>query len=48
MRLPLNLLIVVAALAVSAVVWFVSGGRAFVFLLPLLFGLPLAFRRGRG
>lgn len=45
MRLPLNLLIVLAAVAVSVAIWFASGGRAFVFLLPLLFGLPLLLRR---
>ena len=44
MRLGVNLLIVLGALALSAVIYFASGGRFFVFLLPLLFG-PLLFRR---
>ena len=44
MRLPVNLLIVLAALGLSVLIWWISGGRAFVFLLPLLFGLPLLRR----
>ncbi|HEV2083246.1 MAG TPA: hypothetical protein VGR32_12460 [Brevundimonas sp.] len=46
MRLPPNLLVVLAAVGLSALIWWASGGRAFVFLLPLLFGLPL-LRRNR-
>ncbi|HEY8572808.1 hypothetical protein [Phenylobacterium sp.] len=48
MRLPLNILIVLACVALSVVVWYASGGRAFVFFLPLLLGLPFVFRRGAG
>lgn len=40
-------LILLAALALSLLVWWLSGGRAFVFLLPLVLGLPLLFRRRR-
>jgi hypothetical protein len=47
-RLPLNLLIVAGAILLAVVVWYASGGRAFVFFLPLLFGLPFLARRGRG
>jgi sensor domain CHASE-containing protein len=44
MRLGVNLLIILAAIVVSVVIYVVSGGRAFVFLLPLMIG-PLLFRR---
>ena len=40
-------LILLAALALSLLVWWLSGGRAFVFLLPLVLGLPLLFRQRR-
>jgi len=43
---PLTMLIVtMAALALTAVVWVATGGRAFVFILPLVFGLPFLWRR---
>jgi len=43
---PLTMLIVtVAALALTAVVWVATGGPAFVFILPLVFGLPFLWRR---
>jgi len=45
MRLPLSLLLFLGACALSVVIWYASGGRAFVFLLPLMFGLPLLGRR---
>lgn len=45
MRMPLNLLIIAAAVALSVVIWWASGGRFFVLALPLLFGLPLLGRR---
>lgn len=45
MRLGLTLGLLAAAVALTAVVWFASGGRAFVFILPLLFGLPFLWRR---
>jgi len=45
MRLPWQLLIFLGACALSIAIWFISGGRAFVFLLPLMFGLPLFWRR---
>lgn len=40
-----TVLVLIAGLAVTALVWQASGGRAFVLLLPLLFGLPLLIRR---
>jgi hypothetical protein len=46
MRIGMNLLLVVAALAITAIVYFASGGRAFVLFLPLLLG-PLLFARRR-
>jgi len=45
MRAGVTLLTVLAAAALTAVVWFASGGRAFVFILPLFFALPLLWRR---
>lgn len=45
LRFPLNLLIALAAVGALVVIWWLSGGRALVFLLPLLFGLPLLRRR---
>ena len=43
---PLTLLVVtLAALALTGLVWVVSDGRAFVFILPLVFGLPFLLRR---
>ena len=45
MRLPLNLLIIIAAIAISVGVYYASGGRFIFFALPLLFGLPLLGRR---
>jgi hypothetical protein len=41
------LLIVAAALAVTAGVWFATGGRAVFLFLPLLIGLPLLAARRR-
>lgn len=45
MRLPVNLLIIIAAIALSVVIYYASGGRFIFFALPLLFGLPLLGRR---
>ena len=46
MRWGLTLILVVVGLAVSALVWMLSGGKLFLFLLPLLFlGLPFLGRR---
>jgi hypothetical protein len=47
-RLPLTLWIALAAILLSVAVWYASGGRAFVLILPLLFGLPFLARRGKG
>jgi hypothetical protein len=41
----LNLLLVLAALAISVAVYLVTGGQFVFFALPLLFGLPLLGRR---
>lgn len=46
MRFGMNLLILLATVAISVAVWFATGGRFVFFFLPLLFGLPLVFRRG--
>lgn len=48
MRLPLNLFIILAAIGVAVLVWYASGGRFFLFFLPLMLGLPLMGRLGRG
>ncbi|MCR5874043.1 hypothetical protein LRS10_07590 [Phenylobacterium sp. J426] len=45
MRLGGTLLILAAGLGLSAVVWMATGGRVVLFLLPLVFGLPLLLRR---
>ncbi|HVI33799.1 hypothetical protein [Phenylobacterium sp.] len=45
MRPLIVLIVTLAALALTAIVWVVSDGRAFVFILPLLFGLPFLWRR---
>jgi len=45
MRLPLNLIIILAAIAISVAIYFATGGRFIFFALPLLFGLPFL---GRG
>jgi hypothetical protein len=47
-RLSLSLLILLGGLALSAVLWFATGGRVFVLFLPLLFATPLLWRRPRG
>lgn len=44
MRWPVTLLVLLAGLAVSALVWWASGGKAVFLLLPLVF-LPLLGRR---
>ncbi len=41
----LSLILSVAGLGLSVLIWWLSGGRAFVLLLPLMFGLPMLFRR---
>ena len=45
MRLPLGLMIFAGAMLLAVAVWHASGGRALVFFLPLLLGLPLLARR---
>ncbi len=40
------LILIVVSLAVSAGLWFVSGGKIWFLALPLVFGLPLFRRRG--
>lgn len=45
MRWPLSLLILAAGIAISVLVWWVSGGRIALVLLPLVFALPLLTRR---
>ena len=45
MRLGTTLLILVLGLAISAAVWALSGGRVAFLFLPLLFGLPMLWRR---
>jgi hypothetical protein len=45
MRLPFMLVIAAVALAVSFVVWKLTGGTVVFFFLPLLLGLPLLGRR---
>lgn len=47
MRLPLNLIIVLAAIAISVAIYLATGGRFIFFALPLLFGLPLLGGGGR-
>ena len=45
MRWPLTLGLIAAAIVLSVIVWYASGGRFLFFFLPLLLGLPLL---GRG
>lgn len=45
MRLVCTLIIAVCGIAVSAMIWFLSGGRIAFLFLPLLFVLPLVLRR---
>lgn len=47
MRLPLTLSILLAGLGISALVWWLSGGRVWFLFFPLIFGLPLLFNRRR-
>lgn len=39
---------ILATLALTAIVWVMSDGQAFVFILPLILGLPFLWRRRRG
>jgi hypothetical protein len=48
MRLPLALLLLLGGLALSAALWFATGGRVFVLILPLLFAAPFVWRRRGG
>jgi hypothetical protein len=48
MRLPILLLVMAGACAVSALLWWASGGRVLFFALPLVLAGPLAWRRRRG
>jgi hypothetical protein len=45
MRWTLSVAILLAGLAVSALVWWASGGRFALLLMPLIFALPLFGRR---
>ena len=45
MRLATTLMILLAGLASSAGVFLATGGTVVFLFLPLLFGLPFAFRR---
>jgi hypothetical protein len=45
MRLPTTLLVLAAGIGISVLVWVVSDGRAMLFLLPVVFGLPFVWRR---
>jgi hypothetical protein len=44
----LTLLALLAGLALSALLWFATGGRALVLILPVLFAAPFVWRRPRG
>lgn len=41
----LTVILLLAGIGLSVLIWWLSGGRAYVLLLPLVFGLPLLFRR---
>jgi hypothetical protein len=45
MRLACTLVIALAGVAISVMVWFLSGGRVAFLFLPLLLAAPLFFRR---
>ncbi|WP_183280419.1 hypothetical protein [Phenylobacterium zucineum] len=45
MRIGTSLLILAAGIAISVAAWAASGGRLFLVFLPLVFGLPLLWRR---
>ena len=47
MRLSMTLLILLVGVAISAAVWWLSGGRFGFFFLPLILGLPFVWRRSR-
>lgn len=47
MRWPLMVGLVVAAIGISVIVWYATGGRLLFFFLPLLIGLPLLGRTRR-
>jgi hypothetical protein len=44
-RLVCTLVIAVCGVAVSAAIWFLTGGRIAFLFLPLLFAIPLFVRR---
>lgn len=46
MRLGASLAILALGIAISVGVYAATGGRMILFLLPLVFGLPLLWRRG--
>lgn len=48
MRLPVMILVLLAAVALSAALWWLSGGRVLVFALPLVVAVPLLGPRRRG
>ena len=45
MRLTITLVIFLLGVAASVAVWAYTGGTFTFFLLPLIFGLPLVWRR---
>jgi hypothetical protein len=45
MRLTTAILILAAGIVISAMAYVLSGGRVAFFFLPLIFGLPLMWRR---
>lgn len=47
MRLPVMILVLAAAAALSVVLYWLSGGRLIVFALPLLLVVPFGWGRRR-
>jgi len=47
MRLSTTILILLAGVAISVAVWFLTGGRVAFFFLPVILGLPFVWRRWR-
>jgi hypothetical protein len=47
MRLPTMILVLLAAVASSAALWWLSGGRLVIFALPLVVAVPFLGRQRR-
>ncbi|HEY5676495.1 MAG TPA: hypothetical protein VIR81_06920 [Myxococcales bacterium] len=47
-RLAILLLVLIGAVALSAALYWLSGGRLVLFALPLVFAGPFVWRRRRG